>query len=73
MAETLDSSTATAAAAAYVLRDAYSWWDDINESRLWQDRIFHVLAILYGIVSAVALVTLALFVELFFGFSVQGL
>ncbi|KAJ8441579.1 hypothetical protein Cgig2_003085 [Carnegiea gigantea] len=59
MAETLDSSTATAAVAAYVLRDAYSWWDDINESRLWQDRIFHVLAILYGIVSAVALIQLA--------------
>lgn len=44
--------------AAYVLRDAYSWWDDINESRLWQDRIFHILAILYGIVSLVALIQL---------------
>jgi uncharacterized membrane protein YdbT with pleckstrin-like domain len=30
------------------------WWRDINESPLWQDRIFHVLAVLYGIVSAVA-------------------
>ena len=72
MGETLGSSTATAAVAAYVLRDAYRWWDDINESRLWQDRIFHVLAILYGIVSAVALVMLSLLVEFSLRFSVQG-
>ncbi|XAR53189.1 hypothetical protein NMG60_11021638 [Bertholletia excelsa] len=46
------------AVAAYALKDASSWWDQINESRLWQDRIFHVLASLYGIVAAVALVQL---------------
>ena len=25
------------------------WWRDINESPLWQDRIFHALAVLYRI------------------------
>ncbi|XP_049354601.1 tobamovirus multiplication protein 3-like [Solanum verrucosum] len=37
---------------------AISWWDEVNESPIWQDRIFYVLAILYGVVSAVALVQL---------------
>ncbi|KAJ7954446.1 Tobamovirus multiplication protein like [Quillaja saponaria] len=35
-----------------------NWWNDINDSQLWQDRIFHVLAALYCIVAAVALVQL---------------
>lgn len=35
-----------------------NWWRDINNSPLWQDRIFHLLAILYGIVAAIALVQL---------------
>lgn len=35
---------------------ASNWWHDVNESPLWQDRIFHVLAALYGLVAAVALV-----------------
>lgn len=43
---------------AYKLRDASSWWQEINESIVWQDRIFHVLAALYGFVAAVALVQL---------------
>ncbi|CAH9104986.1 unnamed protein product [Cuscuta europaea] len=43
---------------AFQLKDAISWWDRVNESPLWQDRIFHILAILYGIVAAVALVQL---------------
>ncbi|KAL9668032.1 hypothetical protein QQ045_002404 [Rhodiola kirilowii] len=34
-----------------------SWWEDVNESPLWQDRIFHGLAVLYGIVAVVALDT----------------
>ncbi|CAO2831152.1 unnamed protein product [Amaranthus hypochondriacus] len=55
MAETLDPSLAVT---AFLLKDASSWWNDINDSHLWQDRIFHILAILYGIVSAVALVQL---------------
>ncbi|KAB1206061.1 Tobamovirus multiplication protein 3 [Morella rubra] len=43
---------------AYGLNGASSWWEKINESRVWQDRIFHVLAALYGVVAAVALVQL---------------
>ncbi|KAF1876443.1 hypothetical protein Lal_00029791 [Lupinus albus] len=35
-----------------------NWWHDIDVSPFWQDRIFHVLAALYGIVSAIALVQL---------------
>ncbi|CAO2827626.1 unnamed protein product [Amaranthus hypochondriacus] len=55
MAETLDPSLAVT---AFLLRDASTWWNDINDSHLWQDRIFHILAMLYGIVSAIALVQL---------------
>ncbi|KAG2409763.1 Protein TOM THREE-like protein [Vigna angularis] len=47
-----------AAVAALDLTESSNWWRDINESPLWQDRIFHLLAILYGIVAAVALVFL---------------
>lgn len=47
-----------AAVMAYGLRDAPSWWDEVDESPLWQDRIFYVLAGLYAIVAAVALVQL---------------
>ncbi|XP_062172825.1 tobamovirus multiplication protein 3 [Alnus glutinosa] len=43
---------------AHWLKDASNWWEQINESRVWQDRIFHVLAALYGVVAAVALVQL---------------
>ncbi|CAK9143885.1 unnamed protein product [Ilex paraguariensis] len=43
---------------AYKLNDAAHWWDQVNESPVWQDRIFHVLAGLYGIVAVVALVQL---------------
>ncbi|TKY59738.1 Tobamovirus multiplication protein 3 [Spatholobus suberectus] len=47
-----------AAVAALDLTESSNWWRDINDSPLWQDRIFHLLAILYGIVAAVALVQL---------------
>ncbi|XP_022725476.1 tobamovirus multiplication protein 3-like [Durio zibethinus] len=43
---------------AYKLNDASNWWRNINNSPLWQDRIFHILAALYGLVAAVALVQL---------------
>ena len=43
---------------AFRLKEASSWWHDINESPVWQDRIFHVLAALYGLVAVVALVHL---------------
>jgi hypothetical protein len=41
---------------SFKLKEASSWWHDINESPFWQDRIFHVLAALYGLVAAVAFV-----------------
>ncbi|KAK7368570.1 hypothetical protein VNO80_10597 [Phaseolus coccineus] len=47
-----------AAVAALDLTESSNWWRDINTSPLWQDRIFHLLAILYGIVAAIALVQL---------------
>jgi hypothetical protein len=49
------SSAAAAAAAASAALDA--WWDDVNSSPLWQDRTFHALAALYGVVALVALVS----------------
>lgn len=44
------------AVVAYHLNDAINWWDDVNRSLDWQNRIFHVLAVLYGVVAVVALV-----------------
>uniref|UniRef100_A0A9I9DLL1 THH1/TOM1/TOM3 domain-containing protein n=1 Tax=Cucumis melo TaxID=3656 RepID=A0A9I9DLL1_CUCME len=38
-----------------------SWWNDINESTFWQDRIFYSLCAVYALVSAVALVSLFCF------------
>ncbi|KAG2543930.1 tobamovirus multiplication protein 3-like isoform X2 [Panicum virgatum] len=35
-----------------------AWWDDVNNSPVWQDRTFHALAALYGVVAVVALVQL---------------
>ncbi|KAK8604253.1 hypothetical protein V6N13_099201 [Hibiscus sabdariffa] len=46
------------AVVALKLKAASNWWHDVNESPLWQDRIFHILASLYGLVAAVALVQL---------------
>ncbi|KAL6566275.1 Tobamovirus multiplication protein 3 [Orobanche gracilis] len=51
-------SSAAAAVVALRLKEATSWWDVVNESPVWQDRVFHVLATLYGIVAAVALIQL---------------
>lgn len=47
---------ASSAAAAYEMTAASNWWDDVNASAVWQDRIFHALAALYAVVAAVALV-----------------
>ncbi|XP_072983090.1 tobamovirus multiplication protein 3-like [Typha latifolia] len=44
--------------AAVALESAVSWWDEVNNSAMWQDRIFHTLAGLYGLVGAVALIQL---------------
>ncbi|XP_056164327.1 tobamovirus multiplication protein 3-like [Syzygium oleosum] len=49
---------ASSAAAAYEMTAASNWWDDVNASAVWQDRIFHALAALYAVVAAVALVQL---------------
>ncbi|KHF98156.1 hypothetical protein F383_14172 [Gossypium arboreum] len=54
----MESYSVDVAAIAYKLKDTANWWRDINGSRLWQDRIFHILAALYGLVAAVALVQL---------------
>ncbi|KAJ1693610.1 hypothetical protein LUZ63_010308 [Rhynchospora breviuscula] len=40
------------------LKTASNWWDDVNNSPLWQDRIFHVLAVTYGVIGFVALIQL---------------
>jgi len=50
------SSSSSSAVEMLNLKEASNWWSDVNESPIWQDRIFHVLAVLYGIVSLVAVV-----------------
>ncbi|CAL9172970.1 unnamed protein product [Musa hybrid cultivar] len=49
----MDSSSVVLA-----LRTASAWWDEVNDSSLWQDRIFHALSLLFGLISAVALIQL---------------
>ncbi|PKA66189.1 hypothetical protein AXF42_Ash006886 [Apostasia shenzhenica] len=44
--------------AAYALGSASDLWEDVNESPVWQQRIFYILAALYGLVSFVALIQL---------------
>ncbi|CAK7326918.1 unnamed protein product [Dovyalis caffra] len=58
MEEGSSSVEMAGAVIAFKLKEASSWWQDINESPVWQDRIFHVLAGLYGLVAAVALIQL---------------
>ncbi|XP_010935434.1 tobamovirus multiplication protein 3 [Elaeis guineensis] len=53
MGSAMDSSVP-----AYALKNAWDWWDEVNNSTLWQDRIFQTLAGLFGFVSAVALIQL---------------
>ncbi|QHO17929.1 Tobamovirus multiplication protein [Arachis hypogaea] len=43
---------------ALELTPSYSWWQHVNDSPPWQDRIFYSLAVLYGVVATVALVQL---------------
>ncbi|EOA38335.1 hypothetical protein CARUB_v10009846mg [Capsella rubella] len=52
------SSSSAAAILALNLKEATNWWSDVNESPMWQDRIFHILAFLYGIVSVIAVIQL---------------
>ncbi len=46
-----------AMAASTAAAVAPDWWNDVNNSPMWQDRSFHALATLYGAVSFVALVS----------------
>lgn len=38
------------------LQDASDWWNHVNYSDDWQNRIYHLLAALYAFVAAIALV-----------------
>lgn len=43
---------------AHKLRDATDWWHEVNDSTMWQDRIFQTLAGMYAFISVVALIQL---------------
>lgn len=64
-------SSSAAAIVAFNLKEATNWWSDVNESPVWQDRIFHVLAVLYGIVSVIAVVPLLVLLVLNFGIGIR--
>jgi len=40
------------------VQGAMDWWVLVNTSYVWQDRIFYTLSGLYGLVAAVALVSI---------------
>lgn len=52
------SGNSTVTTMMYDLKDAYTVWDILNDSPVWQDRIYHLLAALYALVSLVAIVQL---------------
>lgn len=54
----MSPSDSEASVIMYTLKDSYTLWDVLNDSPVWQDRNFHVLAALYGIVAVFALVQL---------------
>ncbi|CAN8266781.1 unnamed protein product [Cochlearia groenlandica] len=58
MSSSSSSAAAEEAIEALDLKEASNWWSYVNESPIWQDRIFHVLSVLYGIVSVVAVIQL---------------
>ncbi|WOL04917.1 tobamovirus multiplication protein 1-like [Canna indica] len=43
---------------SFVAGNLSSWWDEINESRQWQDGVFYFLCAAYALVSSVALIQL---------------
>ncbi|XP_020581333.1 tobamovirus multiplication protein 3-like [Phalaenopsis equestris] len=47
-----------ASAATTAVNSASEWWDEVNESAVWQNRIFLTLASLFGLISFVALIQL---------------
>ncbi|CAH8353798.1 unnamed protein product [Eruca vesicaria subsp. sativa] len=54
----MHSLSSPSSTASLNLKEATNWWWDVNESPLWQDRIFHILAVLYGVVSVIAVIQL---------------
>lgn len=54
----MDSAGIQSILMSFGFRSASDWWDKINNSKIWQDRIFHALAVLYGFVAAVAFIQL---------------
>nr|XP_043639832.1 tobamovirus multiplication protein 3-like [Erigeron canadensis] len=42
----------------YTLKDASDWWHVLNDTVVWQDRLFHTIAALYGLVAIVAMMQL---------------
>lgn len=52
------SSPSSSSSSSLNLKEATNWWWDVNESPVWQDRIFHILAVLYAIVSVIAVIQL---------------
>ncbi|KAF6160722.1 hypothetical protein GIB67_035923 [Kingdonia uniflora] len=52
------SSSSSSWVMSYGLKNASDWWEDVNDSPLWQNRIFHTLSGLYGFVATIALIQL---------------
>ncbi|KAJ9549779.1 hypothetical protein OSB04_022322 [Centaurea solstitialis] len=52
------SSSMVVVVKMYTLRNAHDWWHLLNDHPIWQDRIFHLLSALYGIMGVVALIQL---------------
>ncbi|EFH70624.1 hypothetical protein ARALYDRAFT_892224 [Arabidopsis lyrata subsp. lyrata] len=51
-----------------IMLSSLIWWSDVNDSLIWEDEIFYVLAIIYGIVSIYSLVLLPAFFRFYFSF-----
>ncbi|KAF9624088.1 hypothetical protein IFM89_007786 [Coptis chinensis] len=51
-------SPSSSSVMAYGLTNASDWWNEVNNSPIWQNHIFHSLAALYGFVALVALIQL---------------
>ncbi|CAF1925574.1 BnaC05g49650D [Brassica napus] len=54
----MHSLSSPSSAASLNLKEGTNWWWDVNESPVWQDRIFHLLAVLYAVVSVIAVIQL---------------
>jgi Protein of unknown function (DUF1084) len=50
---------------AVALTGRSSWWEDVDNSATWQDRIYYSLSALYGLIGAVALVSLKILNAIF--------